>query len=152
VPIHNDSTFLYTDPPSAVVFWIALEDCTSENGALVGSLGYCMGTAAATDSERHQSFLPGSHKRTTITSRFVQLPGGGTGFVPVAGADQNQQEPVDWEKEPGWREECCPAGSLVIIHGEWIPLTSAAELLCSRRLAIVVIRQRSAYVSSKPLR
>lgn len=38
VPIHNDSTFLYTDPPSAVGFWIALEDCTSENGALVSLL------------------------------------------------------------------------------------------------------------------
>lgn len=36
VPIHNDSTFLYTDPPSAVGFWIALEQCTPENGALVG--------------------------------------------------------------------------------------------------------------------
>ena len=36
VPIHNDSTFLYTDPPSAVGAWIALEECTAENGCLVG--------------------------------------------------------------------------------------------------------------------
>ena len=28
VPPHQDSTFLYTDRPSAVGFWIALEDCT----------------------------------------------------------------------------------------------------------------------------
>lgn len=97
VPIHNDSTFLYTDPPTAVGFWIALEDCTSENGAL--------------------SFLPGSHKRTSITSRFVQLPEGGTGFIPVQGSPQDSSEQVDWAKESGWREECCPAGSLVIIHG-----------------------------------
>jgi hypothetical protein len=35
VPCHNDSTFLYTDPPSAVGAWIALEDCTPANGCLV---------------------------------------------------------------------------------------------------------------------
>ena len=42
VPPHQDSTFLYTDPPTAVGFWYALEDATKENGCL--------------------SFLPGSHK------------------------------------------------------------------------------------------
>lgn len=42
VPPHQDSTFLYTDKPSAVGFWYALEDATLENGCL--------------------SFLPGSHK------------------------------------------------------------------------------------------
>lgn len=42
VPPHQDSTFLYTDPPSAVGFWYALEDATLENGCL--------------------SFAPGSHK------------------------------------------------------------------------------------------
>lgn len=35
VPCHNDSTFLYTDPPSAIGAWIALEECTSQNGCLV---------------------------------------------------------------------------------------------------------------------
>ena len=35
VPVHNDSTFLYTDPPSAVGCWVALEECTAENGCLV---------------------------------------------------------------------------------------------------------------------
>lgn len=42
VPPHQDSTFLYTEAPSAVGFWYALEDATLENGCL--------------------SFLPGSHK------------------------------------------------------------------------------------------
>lgn len=50
VPPHQDSTFLYTDPPSAVGFWYALEDATLENGCL--------------------SFLPGSHK----VSRLSLLP------------------------------------------------------------------------------
>jgi len=59
VPSHQDSTFLYTDPPSAVGFWYALEDCTQENGCL--------------------SFAPGSHKRCPIKKRFVRMEGGGWG-------------------------------------------------------------------------
>ena len=31
---HRDSTFLYTEPPSALGLWIPLEDCTLENGCL----------------------------------------------------------------------------------------------------------------------
>ncbi|KAI5077345.1 hypothetical protein GOP47_0007169 [Adiantum capillus-veneris] len=31
---HQDSTFLYSDPPSLVGLWIALEDATKENGCL----------------------------------------------------------------------------------------------------------------------
>ena len=34
VACHQDSTFLYTKPESAVGFWIALEDATIENGCL----------------------------------------------------------------------------------------------------------------------
>jgi len=61
VPPHQDSTFLYTDPPSAVGFWYALEDATGENGGL--------------------SFAPGSHRRVPVRKRFVKLAdGGGTEF------------------------------------------------------------------------
>src|SRR3546814_4438364 len=31
---HHDSTFLYTEPPSVVGLWFALEDATLENGCL----------------------------------------------------------------------------------------------------------------------
>src|SRR3546814_2582107 len=31
---HQDSTFLYTEPPSVVGLWFALEDATLENGCL----------------------------------------------------------------------------------------------------------------------
>lgn len=53
VPPHQDSTFLYTNPPSAVGFWYALEDATLENGCL--------------------SFLPGSHKvgRLSVSVSFT---------------------------------------------------------------------------------
>jgi phytanoyl-CoA hydroxylase len=51
VPPHQDSTFLYTDPPSATGFWYALEDATLENGCL--------------------SFLPGSHKVSLSNLTFI---------------------------------------------------------------------------------
>lgn len=60
--------FLYTEPNSALGFWIALEDCTASNGAL--------------------SFLPGSHKRNQLAKRFVRAPGGGTAFEPIDGAPE----------------------------------------------------------------
>jgi len=90
VPEHNDSTFLYTDPPSALGFWFALEDCTAENGGL--------------------SFLPGSHKTTPISKRFVRLPEGGTGFEPII-KDPLPVSSGEYKLEP------CKSGTLVLIHG-----------------------------------
>ena len=34
VDIHQDSTFLYTDPSTCIGFWFALEDATIENGCM----------------------------------------------------------------------------------------------------------------------
>ncbi|KAG8939585.1 hypothetical protein FRC04_006217 [Tulasnella sp. 424] len=96
VPEHNDSTFLYTNPPSALGFWFALEDCTPSNGAL--------------------SFLPGSHKTTPLKSRFVRLPQGGTGFESLPGTKETPTS--DAKKEDGeYIQPPCPAGTLVLIHG-----------------------------------
>nr|XP_019044141.1 phytanoyl-CoA dioxygenase [Kwoniella bestiolae CBS 10118]OCF23071.1 phytanoyl-CoA dioxygenase [Kwoniella bestiolae CBS 10118] len=95
VPCHNDSTFLYTDPPSAIGFWIALEDCQPSNGCL--------------------SFLPGSHKTARISSRFIRNPSGkGTTFIDLPDVKKNEE---DWEGMEGWRESDCKAGTLVLIHG-----------------------------------
>ncbi|KAE8454057.1 hypothetical protein EG329_007834 [Mollisiaceae sp. DMI_Dod_QoI] len=101
VPPHQDSTFLYTDPPSAVGFWYALEDATVENGCL--------------------SFLPGSHKTSEVEKRFVRKSGGkGTEFVENDG----RRFPVgkEFEKAEGKAEGDyvlgeVKAGSLVLIHG-----------------------------------
>ena len=98
VPSHQDSTFLYTDPPSAVGFWIALEDATAENGCL--------------------SFAKGSHKRTPVSQRFVRKPGGGTGFEDVSGrrwpaSFQHASEEADEVFKLGEVK----AGTLVLIHG-----------------------------------
>ncbi|KAH8119327.1 phytanoyl-CoA dioxygenase [Phellopilus nigrolimitatus] len=92
VPEHNDSTFLYTDPPSALGFWFALEKCTPENGALY--------------------FLPGSHKVVPITKRFVRLPQGGTGFEELIPAAEAPPHP-----NGKYVLETCEPGDLVVIHG-----------------------------------
>ena len=103
VPPHQDSTFLYTDPPSAVGFWYALEDCTVDNGCL--------------------SFAAGSHKRAPIRSRFVRRQDNedtpmGTGFADNDGA----QWPAGLEEDKEVRKEVyelgeVKAGTLVLIHG-----------------------------------
>lgn len=78
VPPHQDSTFLYTNPPSAVGFWIALEDATVSNGCL--------------------SFARGSHRKTPVKSRFVRKNEGGTTFEAVTGA-QFPEETISEEEE-----------------------------------------------------
>ena len=39
VGMHQDSTFLYTDPLSTIGFWFALDDADAENGGLLGLPG-----------------------------------------------------------------------------------------------------------------
>lgn len=63
-----------------------------------------------------QSFLPGSHKLARISSRFVKDPkGSGTTFEAVPNVQPNEEK---WDEMPGWKEAACPAGTLVLIHGE----------------------------------
>jgi phytanoyl-CoA hydroxylase len=88
---YDRSTFLYTSPPTALGVWIALEKCTSENGAL--------------------SFLPGSHLTAQIAKRFVRLPSGGTGFEQLIDPSNVSTPTGEYVLE-----ECNP-GDLVLIHG-----------------------------------
>jgi len=57
VDVHQDASFLYTEPTSCIGFWYALEDATIENG--------CMWA------------MPGGHK-TSLRSWFKRKEGGGT--------------------------------------------------------------------------
>lgn len=57
VDVHQDSTFLYTEPDSCIGFWFALEDATVDNGCLWAK--------------------PGGHL-TTFRSRFKRKLEGGT--------------------------------------------------------------------------
>lgn len=92
VPSHQDATFLYTEPQSAIGFWFALEDCTPENGCL--------------------SFLPGSHKTTPVVKRFVRLENGGTGFEYLT---DDKKDPYT-NTEEDYKLLTCKAGSLILIH------------------------------------
>lgn len=100
VPPHQDSTFLYTDPPSAVGFWYALEECTVHNGCL--------------------SFAAGSHTRSPVAQRFVRTSNGkGTEFVendgnkwPAGLEGQNAET-----RENQYELAEVKAGTLVLIHG-----------------------------------
>lgn len=99
VPPHQDSTFLYTDPPSAVGFWYALEDATVENGCL--------------------SFLPGSHKSAEVGKRFVRKKDGtGTEFIDNEGKMFPDGEEYEAKAEEGeYVLGEVKAGTLVLIHG-----------------------------------
>ncbi|KAJ1674169.1 hypothetical protein EV182_003821 [Spiromyces aspiralis] len=92
VPCHQDSSFLYTDPPSALGFWFALEDCKTTNGCL--------------------EFVSRSHLITPITSRFVVKEGRtGTEFVPISDVKPPEPDPSEFKAIE------VPAGTLVLIHG-----------------------------------
>ncbi|KAI1438351.1 phytanoyl-CoA dioxygenase [Xylaria sp. CBS 124048] len=127
VPPHQDTTFLYTDPPSAIGFWYALEDATAENGCL--------------------SFLPGSHKWAPVRRRFVRSadgrsgtkfienegpqfpPGGGygedkkkkekktNGTTTRKGADDDDDADDGNDDDDAYVMREVKAGSLVLIHG-----------------------------------
>jgi phytanoyl-CoA hydroxylase len=100
---HMDSTFLYTKRPSAVGFWIALEDATRENGCL--------------------SFARGSHRRTPVAERFVRkADDSGTTFDKIEGEEGRWPRHFEHQEADEVREETyelgeVKAGTLVLIHG-----------------------------------
>lgn len=88
VPIHNDSTFLYTDPVSAVGFWFALEPCTKTVRAHIDVERMHARTPLTLPSTPTPLFLsrftliaqngclwfvPGSHKTVPIRKRCASL-------------------------------------------------------------------------------
>jgi len=88
VNLHQDSTFLYTQPKSCIGFWLALEDATIDNGCLQA--------------------LPGGHK-IPLKQRFKLLPQGGTAFETL--------DDSPWPEESLTMLEV-PAGTMIILHGQ----------------------------------
>ena len=108
MPPHQDSTFLYTNPPSAVGWWYALEDADAGNGGLW--------------------FERGSHRRSGVTRRFVKKEEGGVGFREVREGEKRWPEDEEGEDREGegekegerageWELVEVKRGGLVLIHG-----------------------------------
>jgi phytanoyl-CoA hydroxylase len=119
---HRDSTFLYTEPSSAIGFWIALEDCDHLNGCL--------------------RFVPGSHKDKKSNKRLqrsgkTKLTVNNIGEIQgkeekqLDGPDNSsdvQQEFIGEDRieypDEKFVPEPVPAGSIIIIHGDVVHASS----------------------------
>lgn len=80
VDVHQDSTFLFTEPLSCVGFWFALEDATVDNGCLWAE--------------------PGGHL-TTLRKRFKRKIDGGTAFEVFDEAQYTTEKMVPLEVKKG---------------------------------------------------
>lgn len=80
VDIHQDASFLYTEPGSCIGFWFALEDATVENGCLWAK--------------------PGGHQ-TELRSWFRRKKGGGTEMVTLNNAPFVPEEMIPLEVKKG---------------------------------------------------
>lgn len=105
VGVHQDSTFLFTEPMTVTGFWVALEDATLDNGCL---------------------WVAPGEQRGPLRRRFVRAPGGGGRFeeldaTPLPAPEQLRPLPV-------------AAGTLVVLHG-LLPHFSGANRSPRRRLA-----------------
>ena len=97
VTMHQDSTFIYSEPESCIGFWFALQDATLENGAMYA--------------------LPGWHKGALERRFFRTGDGAGTDFEHLSAVDWPLDEAVPLE---------APRGSLILLHGR-LPHRSSAN-------------------------
>lgn len=87
VDVHQDSTFLYTEPESCIGFWFALEDATRENGCLWAK--------------------PGGHL-TSLRSWFRRNAAGGTEMQVLDNAPYDLEGMVPLEVKKG---------TCIVLHG-----------------------------------
>jgi phytanoyl-CoA hydroxylase len=87
VTCHQDSTFLYTDPPNIAGLWFALQEATVENGCLWA--------------------IPGGHHHG-LKSRWIRNPSGAMGFEVF--------DPTPWPEEALVPLEVAQGG-LILLHG-----------------------------------
>ncbi len=87
VDVHQDATFLYTEPDSCIGLWFALEDATTENGCLWAR--------------------PGGH-RTPLRERFHRDNKGGTAMEKI------NSEPIDPDDMLPLQVK---KGTCIVLHG-----------------------------------
>lgn len=87
VDIHQDSTFLFTEPDSCIGFWFALEDAYKENGCLWAK--------------------PGGHN-TVLHSQFQRKAGGGTEMIRLTADEYSTEGMIPLEVKKG---------TCIVLHG-----------------------------------
>lgn len=102
VSLHQDGTFIYTEPMSVIGFWFALQDATLTNG--------CM------------QAIPGAHKGK-LKQRFRRQEDGKVIF--------DQLDPSPWESQECVTLEA-RKGSLILLHGLLPHLSGANTSSVSR--------------------
>jgi len=88
VGLHQDSTFLYTEPLSCIGFWFALEDASIDNGCLQA--------------------IPGGHK-TGLKKRFYMATDNEIKFEVLDSSEYPEDELEMLEVK---------AGTMIILHGQ----------------------------------
>ena len=114
VSAHQDSTFLHTSPVKTCLgVWVALEDCTLENGCLWA--------------------LPGSHFDGVKKRMLVER---GENDDPEQGVTSFQGEYPDWLGETNTKTKFVPlltkAGTAVLLHGENVHYSAPNHSAVSR--------------------
>ena len=87
VDVHQDSSFLYTEPGSCIGFWYALEDATKENGCLWA--------------------MPGGHQ-TSLRSWFRKKEAGGTELFELNNEPYSMEGMIPLEVKKG---------TCIVLHG-----------------------------------
>jgi phytanoyl-CoA hydroxylase len=129
VPSHNDSTFLYTSPPSATGLWFALEDCSLSNGCLSflpGSHRWSKNGSAPAETDASKRLRPGNEADAVsdqygaprgVNKRFVRSQPGnvdsGTSFELL-----HENEEDQWDESRAVVEECKAGESITFLGPE----------------------------------
>jgi len=88
---HQDATYLYTEPNTAIGFWIALDDATVQNGCL--------------------QFIRGSHK-SGIHRRYIRNSEKDAKEILI------HDKPAPYYQESSFTKVPVKKGSCIIIHGQ----------------------------------
>eukprot|EP00871_Galdieria_phlegrea_P005431 jgi/Galph1/588/GphlegSOOS_G5343.1 len=114
---HQDSSFLYTVPPTCIGFWWALEDTTKDNGCLW--------------------VYPGSHQ-SCIHKRMCRKPDGRGVYFK----EENRQLEYDFHNFNNYIPLECTAGTLVILHGGRMRYLHSTEYVKVPEGVVVEVRSR----------
>lgn len=106
---HNDGCVSFTDPPSAITFWYALEDATVENGCL------CV--------------AEGSHLTEPLRQRLVKDKNGQPKFedleTPLWAQEAGEVRDAGVRKDYEYKPLEVKKGTLVLFHGNLLHKSGA---------------------------